>query len=188
MTQSEFRQSVAEGGKPQEQRKQCPTIAAFLAIACTVLAGLGDWKVLNNAYGGLPKAVVLGTIVCAFICLLVVADFANIKKAVRYFPIFLIPIAVYVLVSMYIWITDLSNATSITRAGEKILYQLIAIVYTVFMCYLLEDRAVNYLFFSMCHHPAGAAQLRAQGEHRFRDSLPRHFRGSRRVHACVGDP
>ena len=150
MTQSEFRQSVAEGGKPQEQRKQCPTIAAFLAIACTVLAGLGDWKVLNNAYGGLPKAIVLGTIVCAFICLLVVADFANIKKAVRYFPIFLIPIAVYVLVSMYIWITDLSNATSITRAGEKILYQLIAIVYTVFMCYLLEDRAVNYLFFSMC--------------------------------------
>lgn len=150
MTQSKLRQRIAEGGTLQRQRKKCPALAAFLAVTCTVLAGLGDWKVLNNAYGGLPKAIVLGTIACAFICLLVAADFANFRKAVRYFPIFLIPIAVYALVSMYIWITDLSQAASISRAGEKILYQTITIVYTVFMCYLLEDRAVNYLFFSMC--------------------------------------
>ena len=131
-------------------RKKCPAFVAFLAVACTVLAGLGDWKVLNNAYGALPKAAALGTIICAFLNFLVAADFIKIKKAMGYFPIFLILIAVYLLVSMYIWITDLSNVASISRAGQKILFQTITIIYAVFMCYLFEDKAVNYLFFSMC--------------------------------------
>ena len=150
MTEDKPGQNAAQSGRLQSSRKECPPLVIFLAVACTVLAGLGDWKVLNDAYGALPKAIVLGTIACAFLCLLVVADFAKLKKAIRYFPVFLIPIAVYVLISMYIWITDLSNVSSITRAGQKILYQLITIIYVVFMCYLLEDKAVNYLFFSMC--------------------------------------
>lgn len=114
------------------------------------MAGLGDWKVLNNAYGGLPKAVALGTIACAFLYFLVTADFAKLKKAVGYFPIFLLLIGVYVLISMFIWVTDFSRATSISRAGQKILFQLITIIYAVFMCYLFEGKAIHYLFFSMC--------------------------------------
>ena len=131
-------------------RKECPAFVAFLAVACTVLAGLGDWKVLNKAYGALPKVIVLGTIVCAFLNFLVAADFSKLKKAAGYFPIFLLLMAIYTLISLYIWITDFSKATSISRAGQKILFQTITIIYCVFMCYLLEDRAVNYLFFSMC--------------------------------------
>ncbi len=137
-------------GELREARKECPAFIVFLAVACTLFAGLGDWKVLNNAYGGLPKAVVLGTIVCAFLNFLVAADFGKFRKAMRCFPVFLIPIAVYFVISMYIWVTDFSQTASISRAGEKIAFQLIAIIYTVLMCYLLEDRAVNYLFFSMC--------------------------------------
>ena len=140
----------ANGEGLQESVKKCPAFIAFLAVACTFLAGLGDWKVLNNAYGGLPKAIALGTIVCAFLSFLVAADFKNLRKAMSYFPVFLIPIAAYSLISMYIWITDFSQAASISRAGEKILFQTITIIYSVFMCYLLEERAVNYLFFSMC--------------------------------------
>ncbi len=134
----------------QESAKKCPAFIAFLAVACTFLAGLGDWKVLNNAYGGLPKAIALGTIVCAFLSFLVAADFEKLRKAMRYFPVLLIPIAAYSLISMYIWITDFSQVSSISRAGQKILYQTITIVYAVFMCYLFEDRAVNYLFSGMC--------------------------------------
>ena len=134
----------------QESRKECPAFILILVFACTLLAGLGDWKVLNNAYGGLPKAVVLGTIVCAFLNFLVAADFGKLRKAMSYFPIFLIPIAAYTLISMYIWITNFSQAGAVSRAGEKIVFQLITIIYVVFMCYLLEDRAINYLFFSMC--------------------------------------
>ena len=137
-------------GELQTSRKECPAFIIFLVVACTFFAGLGDWKVLNNAYGGLPKAIVLGAIVCAFLYFLVSADFEKLRKAMSFFPIFLIPIAVYTVVSMYIWITDFSQVASISRAGEKILFQTITIIYAVFMCYLLEERAVNYLFFSMC--------------------------------------
>ncbi len=140
----------AAGGGSLPARKECPAFVLFLALVCTVLAGLGDWKVLNNAYGGLPKAIVLGTIVCAFLNFLVAADFSNLKRALGYFPIFLVPIAMYALISMYIWISDFSQAASISRAGQKILFQTITVVYTVFMCYLLEDRAVNVLFLGMC--------------------------------------
>ena len=137
-------------GELQTSRRECPAFIIFLIVACTIFAGLGDWKVLNNAYGGLPKAIVLGAIVCAFMYFLVSADFGKLRKAMSFFPIFLIPIAVYIVISMYIWITDFSQVASISRAWEKILFQTITIIYAVFMCYLLEERAVNYLFFSMC--------------------------------------
>ena len=137
-------------GELQTSRKECPAFIIFLVVACTFFAGLGDWKVLNNAYGGLPKAIVLGAIVCAFLYFLVSADFGKLRKAMSFFPIFLIPIAVYTVVSMYIWVTDFSQVASIGRAWEKILFQTITIIYAVFMCYLLEERAANYLFFSMC--------------------------------------
>ena len=140
----------ADSERLQNSKKECPAFVAFLAVVCTVLAGLGDWKVLNNAFGGLPKVVVLGTILCAFLNFLIAADFVQLKKAMGYFPVFLVLIAVYSLVTMYIWITDFSKVASISRAGQKILFQTITIIYAVFMCYLFEDRAINYLFFSMC--------------------------------------
>ena len=123
-------------GELQTSRKECPAFIIFLVVACTIFAGLGDWKVLNNAYGGLPKAIVLGAIVCAFMYFLVSADFGKLRKAMSFFPIFLIPIAVYIVISMYIWITDFSQVASISRAWEKILFQTITIIYAVFMCYL----------------------------------------------------
>ena len=150
MTSNKLQLGDSNGRLLQEPKKACPAFVAFLAVACTVLAGLGDWKVLNNSLGALPKAIVLGTIVCALLNFLVAADFAKLRKAVGYFPIFLLLMAVYFLISMYIWITDFSNGSSISRAGQKILFQTITIIYCVFMCYLFEDRAINYLFFSMC--------------------------------------
>ena len=150
MTSDQLLPNGTNRGTLESARKACPPFIAFLAVACTVFAGLGDWKVLNNSLGALPKAIVLGTIVCAFLNFLVAADFAKLRKAMGYFPIFLLLIAVYLLISLFIWITDLSKSASISRAGQKILFQTITIIYCVFMCYLFEDRAVNYLFFSMC--------------------------------------
>ena len=150
MTSSKSLPIGPDSGNQPSAKKGCPAFVAFLAVACTVLAGLGDWKTLNDAYGALPKAIVLGTIVCAFLYFLVTADFSKLRKALGYFPIFLLMIAVYTMVSLFIWITDLSKAASISRAGQKILFQTITIIYCVFMCYLFEDRAVNYMFFGMC--------------------------------------
>ena len=71
MTSNTYRRNGADPGSIQETKRKKPLFVVFLAVACTVLAGLGDWKVLNNAYGGLPKAIALGTIVCAFLNFLV---------------------------------------------------------------------------------------------------------------------
>lgn len=127
-----------------------PMIVTFLAVACTFFAGLGDWKVLNDAFKGLPKAVALGTIACAFLFFLVDADFSNLKKAASYFPVYFILIAVYTFISMYIWVTDFSNSYVISRGGQKIFFQTITIIYAVCMCYLFETEATNILFFTMC--------------------------------------
>ena len=135
---------------PSETRKAPPGIVVFLAVACTIVAGLGDWKVLNDALKGLPKVIALGTIVCAFLNFLVKADFDSFKRAVRYFPVFLSVIVLYTLFSMYIWITDFTGMDVISRGTQKILFQLITIIYAVCMCYLFEERAVNVLFFCMC--------------------------------------
>ena len=136
--------------EPSVTKKTPPGIVAFLAVACTIFAGLGDWKVLNETLKGLPKVIALGTIVCAFLNFLVEADFSNFKKAVRYFPLFLSLIVLYTLVSMYIWITELTDMAVISRGAQKILFQLITIIYAVCMCYLFGARAVNVLFFCMC--------------------------------------
>ena len=159
MTSNISRRYSAEADNSQKAKKKCPLLVAFIAVACTVLAGLGDWKVLNNAYGGLPKAIALGTIVCAFLNFLVNADFSRLKKATGYFPVFLLLIAVYVFISMIIWVTDFSKAASISRAGQKIFFQTVTIIYAVFMCYLFEEKAVHYLFFSMCATNAGIMLL-----------------------------
>ena len=155
------------GGKdPETARKAgktCPVFVSFLAVLCTVLAALGDWKVLNNAYGALPKAVSLLIIVCAFLSFLVAADFSNLRRAARYLPMFLLLIAVYAGISMFIWVTDFSQVSSIGRAGQKILYQTITIIYAVSMCYLFEEKAIHYLFFSMCAANAAIMLLEIPG-------------------------
>lgn len=140
----------AAGVEPSAPKKSVPGIVVILTVACTVIAGLGDWKVLNDALKGLPKVVALGTIACAFLNFLIKADFANFKKAVSYFPMLLLLIALYTLVSMYIWITEFTKMALISRGAQKILFQTITIIYAVCMCYLFETRAVNILFFCMC--------------------------------------
>ncbi len=159
MTGDKALRGGAGSGIARGSGKACPAFVAFLAVACTVFAGLGDWKVLNNSLGGLPKIIALGTIFCAFLNFLVSADFSRLRKAVSFFPVYLLLMAVYTLVSLYIWITDFSKTGAISRAGQKIMFQTITIVYCVFMCYLFEDRAVNYLFFSMCATNAGIMLL-----------------------------
>ena len=149
----------AAEGALRPDRRVPPAFVTFLAVVCSVFAGLGDWKVLNDSLGALPKAVALGTIACAFLNFLVAADFANLKKAMRFFPVYMLLIAVYVLVSMFIWVTDLSKTASISRGAQKILFQTVTIVYAVLMCYLFEERAVNYLFLSMCATNAGIMLL-----------------------------
>lgn len=109
-----------EDEAPPKPKKVPPTFVVVVAVACTVFAGLGDWKVLNNMLKGLPKVIALGTIACAFLNFLVDSDFSNLKKASSYVPQYLLLIAVYIVVSMYIWVTDFSRMSAISRGTQKI--------------------------------------------------------------------
>ncbi|MDO5325611.1 MAG: O-antigen ligase family protein [Clostridia bacterium] len=131
-------------------KKVTSVIVTYIAVLCTVIAGLGDWRVINLMLKGLPKAVALGTIACAFLNFLVDADFINLKKAVSFFPLYMLLIAVYTVISMYIWITDFSALSSISAGAQKIFFQTVTIIYAICMCYLFETRAINLLFLSMC--------------------------------------
>ena len=139
-----------EEDEPPRPRKAPPLLITLLVILFSVFAGLGDWRVLNNMLKGLPKAVSLGTIACAVLNYLLEADFPNLKKALSYFPVYMSLIAVYTLVSMYIWVTDFSTMDYVIGGAQKIAYQTITIIYAVCMCYLFETRAVNVLFLCMC--------------------------------------
>lgn len=138
-----------EDAEPLKPKKVPSRFVTFIAILCTILAGLGDWQVLNRMLKGLPKAVALGTIACAVLNYLVEADFINLKKALSYFPWYMLLIAVYTAVSMYIWVTDFSNVSSISAGAQKILFQTITIIYAVCMCYLFETDAIDYFFLGM---------------------------------------
>ena len=116
---------------PQRPKRIPPAFLTFLSVLFTVLAGLGDWKTLNDTLKGLPKAIALGVIVCAFFYFLVDADILNFKKAMSYFPVYMLLIAVYTVISMYIWVSDFSKFSSISRAGQKILFQIITIIYAI---------------------------------------------------------
>lgn len=131
-------------------KKAASVIVTCIAVLCTVIAGLGDWRVLNLMLKGLPKAVTLGTIACAFLNFLVDADFVNLKKAVSFFPLYMLLIVVYTVISMYIWITDFSALSSISGGAQKIFFQTVTIIYAICMCYLFETRAINLLFLCMC--------------------------------------
>ena len=138
-----------EDVEPPRPKTAPPAFVTFTAILCTVLAGLGDWGVLNRMLKGLPKAIALGTIACSILYFLVDTDFKKLKKALSYFPLYMVMIAVYTSISMYIWITDFSSVSLISAGVQRILFQTITIIYAVCMCYLFEDRAINFLFLGM---------------------------------------
>ena len=145
--------------EPIRPKKVPPRVVTFIAIMCTILAGLGDWGTINRLLKGLPKAIALGTIACAVMNYLVEADFANIKKALSYFPWYMLMIVIYAGISMYIWLSNLTNASSISAGVQRTFFQMITIIYAVCMCYLFEERAVDFLFLGMVITNAGIMLL-----------------------------
>lgn len=149
-------------GVPEITRDLAPQpspIVIFLVMALTAAAGLGEWKVLNNALGGLPKIVSLGVIALAFLYFLVKADFDNMRRALSYLPVFLLYIGVLLLWSLAIWMLDLTSLSSIIRGSSKLLYQLFTILFSVSFVYICGKRAVDCFFYSIVAANAAIALL-----------------------------
>ena len=121
----------------------------LLAILLTVIAGMGDWKVLNSALGGIPKVVSLGVPGIALLCFLVRADFQHMIRCLSYLPMFLLYILTLLLWTLAVWTMDFTAVSSIVRGASKLLYQTLAIFYVVGFVYLCRERSVDCFFYSM---------------------------------------
>lgn len=123
--------------------------AGAVGVLFTFLAAMGDWKVLNVAFGALPKAFSLGVVLCAVLCFCMKPDFERAKRAASFIPLFASLLMVYLVVTLAIWVWDLSQFNSMQRCFEKLGYQMVAIFYAVSMVYLFGRKAVDYFLKSM---------------------------------------
>ncbi len=120
-----------------------------LGVMFTFLAGMGDWKVLNDSFGALPKAASLGVIALALLSFWVKPETARVKRACSFIPLFFMLLAVYLLTSLSIWIKDLEVFGSIGRSMEKLGFQAVSIFFAVSMVYLFGKGAIDLFFISM---------------------------------------
>lgn len=140
--------AAPSGGAPARHGKLLPPLM-LLAIMLTVVAGMGEWKVVNMALGGLPKIVTLGVPGIALLCFLIRADFEHAGRCLKYLPMFMVYILALLLWTLAIWMLDLTEPSSIARGMSKLLYQCFTILYTVGFVYLCRERSVDCFFYSM---------------------------------------
>lgn len=115
-----------------------------------VLAAMGDQKVLNSLYGGIPKVISVGAIALAFFYGIYKSDYKSLKKI-------LVPVIMYILLlvlimvySLIIWILGFTELSSIMRGSSKLLYQLIAVLVAVSGVYLFGRESIKLFFISFC--------------------------------------
>ena len=109
-------------------------------------AAMGDWKVLNQALGALPKVISAGTLGLAGIYLLWSGNFKNLKAISRFAILFSSIIIGIILCSSIIWIMDLQSLSYILKGVSKISYQLLNIAILCAAVYMFEEKAAKYTF------------------------------------------
>lgn len=134
-------------GEMVSERRHPPAIVILAVFVCTVLAGLGEWKVVNNALEGLPKIWSLGVIGIAFVYFICKADFGELHRALSYLPMYLLLIAALLLWSMAVWVFNMTDPSSLMRGLSKILYQVFTILYAVCFVYLCGEKSIDYFFY-----------------------------------------
>lgn len=116
-------------------------IFGFLLLIA--LAGLGEWKTLQNALGGLPKVFTIGVICMAFAYGVIYPDLDRLKKVFWPALVDMSLIAALLLWSMVIWLTNLSNFSTMTSAISKLFFQSISIMTAVCGVYLFGEETIN---------------------------------------------
>ncbi len=112
-------------------------------------AAMGDWKVVNQALGALPKVISAGALGLAFLYILWSGNFKNFKVLSRFSIMFSSIIIGIILCSVMIWILDLQSLGYIIKGVSKISYQLLNIAIVISAVYLFEEQAAKYTFFGI---------------------------------------
>ena len=119
-------------------------------IFFVALSGFGEWKAINSAVGGLPKAISAAVIAMAIIYCIVCTDFKNLKRVLKPYGMYLLLILLIILWLIVIWLLNFTDISSITRAGEKLTFQFVSITVAVSAIYLFGVESIDLFFYSMC--------------------------------------
>ena len=133
--------------------KDSPLWQKLLRIGCMVflsVAGLGEWKYLNNMLGGLPKAVSLGVLGLAMLYTLFYPDEKRLREIWKPTLLYMSLMAALLFWSMVIWIKSFSAISSMIRSCSKILFQSIAILTAVALVYLFREKAIELFTICIC--------------------------------------
>lgn len=117
----------------------------FITLAC-----LGEWKVLNNSLGGLPKAITLGVICMAFAYGVIYPDRNRLNVIFKPTLLYMSLIAMLLLWSMVIWMMSLSTFSTMKDACSKLLFQSISILTAISGVYLFGSKAIDFFTISAC--------------------------------------
>ena len=133
--------------------KDSPLWQKLLTIGCVVFlagAGLGEWKPINSAVGGLPKAISLGVIGLAMLYTLFYPDEKRLRELWKPTLLYMSLMAVLFFWSMVIWIESFAAVSSMIRRCSKIVFQSIAILTAVALVYLFREKAIELFTISIC--------------------------------------
>ena len=104
---------------------------AGLYIFFIFSAAMGDWKVINEALGGLPKVISAGAAGIAFVHLLISGSFKNLKILSHFFILYVSIIAGIILWSVMIWILDFQTVGYIMKGMSKMSFQFLNILIVI---------------------------------------------------------
>lgn len=133
--------------------KDSPLWMKLLALGCIFFlscAGLGEWKTLNNALGGVPKAITVGVIGLAVFYTFFYPDIQRIRDIAKPALVFMSLMAALFLWSVVIWIMRFMNLSSMVRGCSKLVFQSISILTAVSLVYLFREKAVDLFTVSIC--------------------------------------
>ncbi|MBE6818640.1 MAG: O-antigen ligase family protein [Ruminococcaceae bacterium] len=109
-------------------------------------AAMGDWKVLNQALGALPKVISVGALALAVLYFFWSGNFSKLKEISRFGIMYSSIIIGIILCSILIWIMDLQSLGFIVKGVSKISYQLLNIAIVLAAVYMFEEDAAKYTF------------------------------------------
>ncbi|MDO4487915.1 MAG: O-antigen ligase family protein [Eubacteriales bacterium] len=127
-----------------------PAFLKFLYVISISAAGMGEWKVITNTLGGLPKAITLGAIALAVLYCIVTTDTRNLKRVIKPYLMYVLLIGMILLWSFVIWILSFTSVNSVIRGSEKMIYQMISITAAASAVVLFGFESIDLFCISMC--------------------------------------
>ena len=113
-------------------------------IITIVLSGLGEDKTLNAQYGGLPKAITMLVLVMAFLVLIFRGNLRRFRVIGPMSLCYIIYWAALCLWSALLWVMNFTGNKAMTRGGEKMLFQTIAVLVAIAAVYIFGHKAIDY--------------------------------------------